>query len=1096
MFGLRDALFRSVSLIGSSFTIAAISLLPGFGVKGLLIATSIQLILSSILELPTSIAADRFGRSFILRISLALKLLVSLALGSAIYFASKGQTQYVWYSFFFEAFIDAISNTLLSGSYQVSYLTLYDSIESDINLQKPPLFLKSFEYGIKFRILFPIGFVLFIVTLFQFYEASNSNLYNCAYLILALIIITRLLLLGLVNYDFIHLESNFDRAKNGIRNGLSEVFKTIQRQKVLFLNYSLTSLLNFISIFYLTGQAIKALQNIGLSSESTWMAAIGTSILIYLLRTIVSIRLLPKLSKELLGTLMPTFGYLVFLGGSTLCGIELFIESALSKYLIFIFLTSTLYIVGDSLSKAIESSLKELVKTDYKATWLSLGNTLAYLIFGFLSLIISQTLFSYANLFVGGLLAVCGIYILVSQLLILPDDNHFSFIQVLRSQLIKVLLIVVVSIIGIDIGSYILTVRQKIADTKEKTSSTVLLGIKSSLIQGNIIEASNFLYSLKSGHFIKCFSLNALGTVIDDCELNHIKSTDPADSDIIEIKYDNNSYGSTHLYFDLNPIKKDLYVRILMDVILSFFLYSFLYYIFQMISKALTTEVNHLHNTLEAANSDDSVDKFKIKEFKEIHTHLLQTIKLQETIQFQSAMANVASQVSHDIRSPLTALNMILSQTNAFPEQSRILVRQAVNRITDIANSLLYQNKKQTQTSEDNNRLEFNMLSSLVDSLVSEKRIALRDKTNIHIEARLDKSYGLFSKINSIEMKRLVSNSINNSVEALGINIGLIEVILNSLNDQVILTIKDNGKGIPPEVLQKLGAKGITHGKEGTESGSGLGVYHAKQTIESFGGTYEIQSKVGAGTSVIITLKKEEPPTWFVQKLSFNEGQFVVATDDDNSILEIWRQRFENLNLNLITCASGTCLKTWVEKNSEIAKFALYLVDYELLGQNQNGLDLIEELGLNVRAILVSSRYEEPKIKERCIKLGVKMIPKGMASLVPVEIEKPKPILDGVLIDDDIELSHMIWKMMAKEKNKNVLCFSDEESFLIEATDIANDTPIFIDVNLKNGVRGLEVAYKLNQMGFNNLNLATGYEASGVEHPDFIKNVTGKEFPL
>jgi len=41
--------------------------------------------------------------------------------------------------------------------------------------------------------------------------------------------------------------------------------------------------------------------------------------------------------------------------------------------------------------------------------------------------------------------------------------------------------------------------------------------------------------------------------------------------------------------------------------------------------------------------------------------------------------------------------------------------------------------------------------------------------------------------------------------------------------------VQDNGKGIPASVLSKLGQMGFTHGKEGTESGSGLGVYHAKK---------------------------------------------------------------------------------------------------------------------------------------------------------------------------------------------------------------------------------------------------------------------------
>ena len=44
-----------------------------------------------------------------------------------------------------------------------------------------------------------------------------------------------------------------------------------------------------------------------------------------------------------------------------------------------------------------------------------------------------------------------------------------------------------------------------------------------------------------------------------------------------------------------------------------------------------------------------------------------------------------------------------------------------------------------------------------------------------------------------------------------------------------------------------------------------------------------------------MTLKEEVPPSWFVQKLSVTKDQTVVATDDDFSILEIWKQRLSEL---------------------------------------------------------------------------------------------------------------------------------------------------------------------------------------------------------
>ena len=67
------------------------------------------------------------------------------------------------------------------------------------------------------------------------------------------------------------------------------------------------------------------------------------------------------------------------------------------------------------------------------------------------------------------------------------------------------------------------------------------------------------------------------------------------------------------------------------------------------------------------------------------------------------------------------------------------------------------------------------------------------------------------------------------------------------------LAIKDSGRGIPSEVLPKLMRKGETYHKEG---GTGLGLYHAKSSVESWGGTIELFSEVGQGTEVRVSLPR------------------------------------------------------------------------------------------------------------------------------------------------------------------------------------------------------------------------------------------------
>ena len=76
-------------------------------------------------------------------------------------------------------------------------------------------------------------------------------------------------------------------------------------------------------------------------------------------------------------------------------------------------------------------------------------------------------------------------------------------------------------------------------------------------------------------------------------------------------------------------------------------------------------------------------------------------------------------------------------------------------------------------------------------------------------------------------------------------------------------------------------------------------------------------------------------------------------------------------------------LRDWTRAKPDLAQDAVYLVDYELKGERATGLDLIAELGLAGRAILVTSRADERAVLQGCLRLGVKLLSKSSAAFVP-----------------------------------------------------------------------------------------------------------------
>lgn len=376
--------------------------------------------------------------------------------------------------------------------------------------------------------------------------------------------------------------------------------------------------------------------------------------------------------------------------------------------------------------------------------------------------------------------------------------------------------------------------------------------------------------------------------------------------------------------------------------------------------------------------------------------------KLASEILLAQRMNELTSQVSHDIRSPLSALNLMINHLSQIPEDSRTIIRSAVSRINDIANQLLLKSKElkcfSFQTEFEKNdfhnsgRLSKQLLSPLIDEIISEKRAQFREKENVQIEADLSQSYGIFVMINKIEIKRIFSNLVNNSIEAFPHESGKVLITVKCDCDKVSIAFKDNGKGIPSFILSKLGEKGVSHGKMGTQSGNGLGIYHAKKFVEDIGGIFHVESQENIGTTVTILLDRAHDPKWFVSKLQYSPGMIVVSLDDDISIHQIWKDRFEKKNmtkfpLKHVIFTSGLDFKSWVTSQAQHANLdVLYLVDYELLNQRMTGLDIIDELGIDKNSILVTSRYEEECLLDRCERLGIKIIPKMMAGYVPIEM--------------------------------------------------------------------------------------------------------------
>jgi len=116
----------------------------------------------------------------------------------------------------------------------------------------------------------------------------------------------------------------------------------------------------------------------------------------------------------------------------------------------------------------------------------------------------------------------------------------------------------------------------------------------------------------------------------------------------------------------------------------------------------------------------------------------------------------------------------------------------------------------------------------------------------------------------------------------------------------------------------------------------------------------------------------------------------VVVLDDDKSVQYTWDSRFKSAGegaktVSLLKFSRADEVLAW-KKSGKAPNDVLYLCDYQLNHQTRNGLDVIEELAIQDRAVLVTGHFEEREIRERCMAQGVRLVPKELIGFLPIHV--------------------------------------------------------------------------------------------------------------
>ncbi len=105
-------------------------------------------------------------------------------------------------------------------------------------------------------------------------------------------------------------------------------------------------------------------------------------------------------------------------------------------------------------------------------------------------------------------------------------------------------------------------------------------------------------------------------------------------------------------------------------------------------------------------------------------------------------------------------------------------------------------------------------------------------------------------------LSEILINLLQNAREALG-DSGTVVIAAETQRDHtVVITVTDDGPGIPPEKVGQIFEAYFTT----KEAGTGLGLSIVKHNVELYGGTVRVESKLGAGATFIVTFPEKSLP--------------------------------------------------------------------------------------------------------------------------------------------------------------------------------------------------------------------------------------------
>lgn len=214
---------------------------------------------------------------------------------------------------------------------------------------------------------------------------------------------------------------------------------------------------------------------------------------------------------------------------------------------------------------------------------------------------------------------------------------------------------------------------------------------------------------------------------------------------------------------------------------------------------------------------------------------------------------------SHELKTPITSLKLYIkvleNHIKSFPtpktKQITKSLKDQAEKLQDLAHVLLDVSYIQT------GKLKLHKTTFRLDQLISEiiTEMQAKDKTHHH---QIETLQPLKVHADKLRISQVITNILANAVKYTNIN-DTINIRLTRSNGHALISVKDNGIGIPKNQHQKIFDRLYQANRTSQKSypGMGMGLYIAKEIIDKHGGNIWVESKPKKGSNFHFSIPVE-----------------------------------------------------------------------------------------------------------------------------------------------------------------------------------------------------------------------------------------------